>query len=48
MAIQALLTEFPRGSSGGDQIPIPITLGTTNTRAPETPLFAGRPTLKAN
>ena len=42
------LTELPRASNGGDQIPMPMTFGTTNTNAPETPLFAGRPTLKAN
>ena len=42
------LTEFPRESRGGDQIPIPMTLGITRTRAPETPDLAGRPTLKAN
>ena len=47
-AQQKTPTEFPRASNAGDQIPIPITFGTTKTNAPDTPLFAGRPTLKAN
>ena len=41
-------TVFPRASNGGDHIPMPMTFGTTKTKAPETPLLAGRPTLKAN
>ena len=41
-------TEFPRASKGGENIPMPITFGTARISAPETPLFAGRPTLKAN
>ena len=40
------LTVLPRASSGGDHRPIPITFGMTKTKAPETPLFDGRPTYK--
>ena len=39
-------TVFPRESNGGDQRPIPITFGTTKTKAPDTPLLDGRPTWK--
>ena len=37
-------TELPFSSRGGDQRPIPITLGMTKIRAPLTPDFAGKPT----
>ena len=42
------LTVFPLSSNGGDQSPIPMTLGITRRRAPDTPDLAGKPTLKAN
>lgn len=35
---------FPRWSSGGEYIQIPMTFGMTNIVAPDTPLFAGIPT----
>lgn len=38
------LTLLPSGSSGGDQIIIPHTLGTTIKIAPLTPDLAGKPT----
>lgn len=39
------LTEFPDWSKGGDQIAMPITFGITTRRHPQTPDFAGSPTL---
>ncbi len=44
MANWTPLQVLPRLSRGGDHNPMPITFGTTSTRAPDTPLFAGRPT----
>ena len=35
---------FPHLSRGGDQVKIPITLGTTKRIPPATPDLAGRPT----
>lgn len=37
-------TELPDWSSGGDHKAIPITLGITSNRPPQTPDLAGRPT----
>uniref|UniRef100_A0A182IZQ3 Uncharacterized protein n=1 Tax=Anopheles atroparvus TaxID=41427 RepID=A0A182IZQ3_ANOAO len=39
---------LPSGSSGGDHINMPITFGMTSITPPQTPDFAGRPTLNAN
>ncbi len=41
-------TLLPTESSRGDQVQKPMTLGITTMIAPETPLLAGRPILKAN
>src|SRR5690348_4680050 len=41
-------TELPCSSSRGDQTQMPISPGITSITAPETPLLAGRPMVKAN
>src|SRR5215469_13867884 len=41
-------TEFPSASSRGDQTHRPMTWGTTTSSAPDTPLLAGSPMVKAN
>src|SRR6516225_1414051 len=41
-------TELPCSSSRGDQTAMPIRPGITSSTAPDTPLLAGRPMVKAN
>src|SRR5215469_5850300 len=41
-------TELPCSSSRGDHTQMPISPGTTSITAPDTPLLAGSPMVKAN